>query len=177
MSVGEQEEWRGVVGYEDRYEVSSLGRVRSMPTTLPDGRNWQGKIRKLTLCGEPVRYLRLTLHKDGSRKLGLVHRLVCEAFHGPSPEGKPWALHRDGNNLNNRADNLYWGSPLENAKDRDRHGRTSNGRLSWTHCKHGHEFTEENTYVKPSGIRQCRTCKRINYKKFYDKWGKSKSHG
>jgi hypothetical protein len=44
----------------------------------------------------------------------LIHRLVCEAFHGPAPEGKPYALHRDEDGANNRPENLYWGTQKEN---------------------------------------------------------------
>jgi len=43
-----------------------------------------------------------------------IHRLVCEAFHGPAPEGMPVVIHKDENALNNRADNLKWGTQKEN---------------------------------------------------------------
>lgn len=43
-----------------------------------------------------------------------VHRLVCEAFHGPAPEGKSRVLHRDENSHNNVPDNLKWGTQKEN---------------------------------------------------------------
>jgi len=43
-----------------------------------------------------------------------VARLVCEAFHGPAPEGKPNVLHRDENSAHNSPDNLYWGTQKEN---------------------------------------------------------------
>jgi len=50
-------------------------------------------------------YLRVYIQ----RKNYSVHRLVCEAFHGPPPEEDSPALHRDKNRLNNVASNLYWG--------------------------------------------------------------------
>ena len=43
-----------------------------------------------------------------------VHRLVCEAFHGPQPDGKPICMHLDENSANNRPDNLAWGTQKEN---------------------------------------------------------------
>lgn len=58
---------------------------------------------------------------DGSRyiyprhgKTYKVARLVCEAFHGPAPEDKPYCLHRDEDSRNNRSKNLYWGTQQEN---------------------------------------------------------------
>jgi hypothetical protein len=43
-----------------------------------------------------------------------VHRLVCEAFHGPAPEGKNVVIHLDENALNNKPENLRWGTQKEN---------------------------------------------------------------
>lgn len=43
-----------------------------------------------------------------------VHRLVCEAFHGPPPEGRPYVIHIDEDAHNNRPENLRWGSQKEN---------------------------------------------------------------
>lgn len=43
-----------------------------------------------------------------------VHRLICEAFHGPAPEGKNVVIHIDENALNNRPENLRWGTQKEN---------------------------------------------------------------
>ena len=51
----------------------------------------------------------------------LVHRLVLAAFHGPCPEGMQ-ARHLNGDKLDNRAENLAWGTPSENAADKIRHG-------------------------------------------------------
>ena len=85
-----------------------------------------------TIVGPSGRVLKGYVNGDGylivSRREGgrvdkeRVHRLVCEAYHGPPPDDKPLALHRDGNPLNNRAENLYWGDPHENCDDRRRHG-------------------------------------------------------
>ena len=43
-----------------------------------------------------------------------IHRLICEAFHGPAPDGKPIVLHLNENALDNRPENLKWGSQKEN---------------------------------------------------------------
>lgn len=52
-----------------------------------------------------------------------VHIAVCSAFHGPRPDGR-FAAHRDGDKLNNRADNLYWATSEENERDKREHGRS-----------------------------------------------------
>lgn len=72
-------------------------------------------------------YLRVRLVKDGRRVWRRVNILVCRAFHGEQPEGKPHVRHDDGNRTNNRADNLLWGSVQDNADDRVRHGTVLSG--------------------------------------------------
>jgi hypothetical protein len=52
----------------------------------------------------------------------LAHRLICEAFHGPAPEGMRLVRHLDGDKPNNRADNLAWGTDLDNHLDAVGHG-------------------------------------------------------
>jgi HNH endonuclease len=75
-------------------------------------------------------YLQVRLHVTGTTyKAEYLHRLVCLAFHGPAPEGKPLALHRDGNYLNNRSHNLYWGNNRDNYDDAVRHGTARNSVL------------------------------------------------
>jgi hypothetical protein len=54
------------------------------------------------------------------------HRLVCEAFHGPCPDGQE-TRHRDGDRLNNSATNLEWGTRSENMRDKERHGTAPKG--------------------------------------------------
>jgi hypothetical protein len=58
-----------------------------------------------------------------------LHRVVCEAFHGPAPQDKPQARHLDGNQLNNHSSNIAWGSQLDNERDKDRHGTRPCGEL------------------------------------------------
>lgn len=104
-------------------------------------------------------YWRVNLSEGGVRVNAVgIHRLVCEAFHGPAPEGKPWALHRDGDPGNNVPENLYWGDPQDNVNDMIRHGRhRSQMRVE---CPQGHPYNEGNTYLSPDGSRGCRACHR-----------------
>lgn len=119
--MNDDEIWLPVVGYEGLYEVSSHGRIRSITKQV-----WQkSKYGKLMLNTFPGRirkpgigmggYLHIPIYKNNKPKGTTVHRLVCEAFHR-RPDNKTYVNHRDGNKLNNRADNLEWCTASENNK-------------------------------------------------------------
>ena len=149
--------WRPVAGH-DGYEVSDRGRVRSIERTVPrrSGRIMTVPARVLTLrMWGP--YLRVSLWSDGRETALTVHRLVAETFIGAAEAGQV-VRHLNGDSTDNRAENLAYGTQRDNNLDTVTHGRHRNA--SKTHCKHGHEFTPENTYIIPtSGSRRCRTCK------------------
>lgn len=86
-----------------------------------------------------------------------VHVAVLEAFVGPRPEGMQ-ALHNNGDPSDNTVENLRWGTASDNMKDKSLHG--NNHFANRTHCPHGHEYTEENTFVSRDNRRYCRTCQR-----------------
>ena len=116
------EEWRPVVGFP-HYAVSSLGRIRRV---LPDAYG-----RGSDQCLTPVRhnggYYQISLHNCGRQSVRLMHRLVCEAFHGPAPSKDHHAAHNDGCRTNNRADNLRWATASENNRDKIAHGTIVRG--------------------------------------------------
>ena len=103
----EKEIWKPVKGYEGLYEVSNLGRVRSLPRTEVCG----SLIRKR--CGRELKpyvrngYMRVTLSKYGAHTRIYVHRLVAIAFI-PNPKSLPFINHKDENPSNNSAENLEW---------------------------------------------------------------------
>lgn len=71
----------------------------------------------------PVKgYLRVTSYVAGKYVAEPVHRLVCEAFHGPAPEGKTEVAHINGDPMDNRADNLRWTDRVGNEADKVAHG-------------------------------------------------------
>jgi hypothetical protein len=67
------------------------------------------------------------------------------------------ACHLNDVATDNRLDNLRWDTRSANKRDTVRNGLHSQARK--THCKRGHEFTAENTYIRPDGARTCRRCK------------------
>lgn len=63
-----------------------------------------------------------TFYESGKNKNITEHKIICTAFHGLPPPGKPYVRHLDGSRDNNRPDNLMWGSSSENSRDAIKHG-------------------------------------------------------
>jgi hypothetical protein len=86
-------------------------------------------LRKLYLCPGHDGYLlaAIVVCYKSRVKYCRVNRLVCSTFHGPPPSLHHEAQHKNGILTDNRSANLKWGLPIENAKDRERHGHTARG--------------------------------------------------
>lgn len=124
------ESWVAVKGYEGLYEVSNLGRVRSLP------RVWEqcsriGTVYKHLARGKLLRpgltgagYPSVVLGRGHTRT---VHQLVAEAFIGPRPKGQE-VRHKNGVRTDARAANLEYGTRLDNIKDAMKHGTFWSGR-------------------------------------------------
>lgn len=113
------EEWRDIAGYEGLYEVSDLGRVRSLLGQEP---------RIKVLSKDKDGYPLVLLFGRGKADGRIVHRLVAETF---LPDGRS-ALHcevghLDGNRANAAAANLKWVSKVENHSHRRAHGTHPSG--------------------------------------------------
>lgn len=111
------ETWKAIEGYEGLYEVSNLGRVKSLSRL-------RVKEHLLSQFKNHEGYKRVNLWKNNSSKKYSVHRLVAEAFI-PNPESKPQVNHIDENKQNNSVENLEWVTAIENHN----HG-TLNARIS-----------------------------------------------
>lgn len=105
-----QEIWKSVPGFENQYDVSSQGRVR----TFRRGAN--GRLLKPGRM--PQGHLSVALGRGNSQ---CVHKLVLLAFVGPPPKGYE-CLHGNGDPSDNRLENLRWGTRGENIRDAIRHG-------------------------------------------------------
>ena len=106
------EEWRPVVGYEELYEVSDMGRVRSKRknTKIIDKENYIMR-QKFDNRG----YLRVNLTKDKKQKALLVSRIVAMAFvENPCPEKFNVVGHDNDIKTQNMSCNLYWTDTKEN---------------------------------------------------------------
>lgn len=147
------ESWRAVPGYDGWYDVSDMGNVRSWHPT--NGGPLRSETpRPLDGCVYVTGYRMIQMH-DRSRQS--VHRLVALTFLG-EPGGR-LVRHLNDNPLDNRVENLAYGSSSDNAQDALRNGRNANANK--THCPQGHEYSPQNTGpMSTHGGRRCLTCHR-----------------
>lgn len=115
--MARREEWKDIPGHEGAYQVSNLGRVRSLDRKVnsPKGmRLSRGKILKPYDNGRGYKMVNLR-SGGGKREIAYVHRLVADSF-VPNPHGLDVVDHIDHNRANNMADNLEWVTQKENAR-------------------------------------------------------------
>ena len=144
-----EEIWKDVVGYEGYYQVSNLGRVRSLDRIASNGRKIKGKILS-TKVNTPPYYPRVSLSVNGKMKLVQVHRLVAQAFvYNPDPEHKTQVGHKDESRTNNRADNLEWVTPKENSNmplHRERDSKANEGKVLSAETKSKISLSQKGKY-------------------------------
>lgn len=100
--------WKPIKSYQGRYEVSSLGNVRSLNF------NKTGVSKILKPISNTRGYTSVCLCLNNEKSIFRINRLVAEAFI-PNPENKPQVNHKDENKTNNKVENLEWSTPKENA--------------------------------------------------------------
>jgi hypothetical protein len=122
------ERWKPVGGWEEQYEVSDLGRVRSKARSIcvknPHGdlceRNYAPRVLRASTGRNGYKIVSFTF-PGRKRQTSYVHRLVLETFCGAPPDGFE-ACHNNGRRHDNRLSNLRWDSRSANAMDRHAHG-------------------------------------------------------
>lgn len=140
------ETWRAVPGFEGRYEVSSLGAVRSLAT----GSAARSVPRLLTPKPDKDGYRVLGLRRDGRRTFLRVCRLVLSAFVGPQPDGCE-ASHLDGTKRDHLT-NLRWETRPVNNRHRHEHGTMP--------CK-----------LTAAGVRELRADPAPDFRAYADRYG------
>lgn len=119
--------WLPVPEWEERYHVSTFGRVKS----------FKGKTKILKPSCLPTGYLFVGLHKGGKQTKLLIHRLVALTFI-PNPDSKPEVNHIDGHPLNCHVSNLEWCTRSENLSH-----AISTGLIRQGEDHHSAKFTNE----------------------------------
>lgn len=138
----ETEIWKAVEGFEGLYEVSNIGRVKS----LGNGNSNNSKERILKQA-RVKKYWKICLSKNGRVKFILVHTLVGKAFI-PNPENLPEINHINENGLDNRAENLEWISHRDNCNYGTRNKRSSENRINHPlKSKKVLQFTKEGEFI------------------------------
>lgn len=105
----QEEIWKDIKGWEGLYQVSNLGRVKSLPRFRKTQSGYVSKERILRprVCGKDREYLAVSLNKDNYIKQKRIHILVAEAFI-PNPNNHTEINHKDENKGNNCVENLEW---------------------------------------------------------------------
>lgn len=140
----QESHWRDVPGYGGLYEISSYGEIRDVSGAPHKRFMWN-------------RYLGVRLERKGKTRDFRLHRLVAETF-VPNPDNLPVVRHLNDDPLDNRVENLKWGTYSENQLDSVR-----NGTHAWakkTHCPRGHAYSEFGQRNKYTGGRECQICRR-----------------
>lgn len=109
----QEEIWKPIQGFENYYQVSNLGNVRSLPRRRKVKNNYRYTEGIMLKPMQKPDYYAVGLSLKGSIKYARIHRLVAQAFIG-NPDNKLYVNHIDGNKLNNNASNLEWCTPKEN---------------------------------------------------------------
>ena len=139
--------WKNIKGYEELYQVSNYGRVKSLRKN--------GKIINGYIDGKG--YMQVALSKNGKKKWFRIHRLVAQAFI-PNHDNLPIINHKDENKLNNRVDNLEWCTTKYNNCYGTRIKRVSE-------AMKGRKFTEEHKAKLKDNHSDFRRDKNPNHRK------------
>lgn len=139
--------WKPIRGYEGLYEISNLGRVKSLSRVTPhNGRTYPTKILKPHV--NTKHYLDVDLCRNGVQKRHRIHRLVAEAFI-PNPNNKPQVNHIDCDKNNNCVDNLEWCDNSENQIHAFKHGLNHRGKFGESpRAKSVLQYTIDGVFVK-----------------------------
>jgi hypothetical protein len=159
-----EEIWKDVVGFENLYEVSNLGNVRSLDRYVSGKLNSKRfqKGKNMTIQKTPKGYYSIILHKNGMAYQMLVHRLVAIAFI-ENKSNKDQVNHLDLNKSNNNMNNLEWCTNLENM----RHSYANGGHSGFTEKQIAAVRKNQLKAAEKRSRKVCQFDKEMNFIKSY----------
>ena len=126
-----EETWAPVKDFEGLYEVSTHGQVRSLDRMVVGNKGAYLKRSQILKQWKQGNYLYCDLRKPGVKQKARIHVLVLETFVSARPGGMV-ACHNNGNSVDNRLENLRWGTLADNASDSRKHGTLRYGETCGT---------------------------------------------
>jgi hypothetical protein len=145
----EQEIWKPIKGYEGYYEVSNMGRIKSLSKSWVTGERWGVRTKEESFLKfglakrQKTNYYRVVLCVDKAKLNKSVHRIVAEHF-CDNPNNLNVVNHLNSNPLDNRADNLEWTT----AKGNVLHSYTSGNRVSMSGIRNGNARLTESQVLE-----------------------------
>lgn len=126
METNVVEIWKDIPGFEEYYEASYSGQIRSKPRLSYNGRTFGQRVERIKKWNKVKGgYYQTPLCTPDVKKPFYVHRLVASAWI-PNPDNKPFINHKDGDKGNNSVPNLEWCTRSENVLHAYRTGLMSN---------------------------------------------------
>jgi len=122
-----KEKWKPINNYHGLYEISSIGRVKSLPRMVNNSSHSKRLVQERIIKTANMNgYRSVCLHRNRKQEGARVHSLVLVAFRGNRPKGFD-ASHINGNRSDNRIENLIWESKKDNIARKVEHGTSNRG--------------------------------------------------
>ena len=154
--MDDKEIWRDIKGFEGLYQISTIGRVRSLDRVDSRGNYRKGKALADVVSGNG--YHQVNLWRDGKVEIKLTHRLMAKTFI-PNPDNLPQVNHRDEDKGNNRVENLEWCTASYNTNYGTRNERTAkaNEQAIYVITDSGHRyyFDSSRKAAEILGLKAC----------------------
>jgi len=168
MMTDENEIWKDIEDYKGLYQVSNLGRVRSLDRVDANKHYRKGRVIAYSISSSGLGYRQVSLWRDGNRENRLVHRLVASAFLD-NHDNLPQVNHKDENKENNAVSNLEWCSESYNVMYGTRNERMAKteGRPVYVIDNLGHRYVFRSVKMASEllGLDRRAMCRCLNDKR------------